>query len=160
MDKNKEEANNSLLKLYELCLSKIKETDEISFKLMGLVSFVSGVSIYLLLTQDTIKVDQGIIPVPDYVFIMTGIFGALLTFFIYRWEKRNIQSCNHFRDQAKSFEKAICGEEKNVPGLYKNFPASPKLLGIKFGKTEAEKGIYFITFIFWLLIPFNKVIIQ
>lgn len=87
-----------MLKLYGLCLSKIRETDEISFTLMGLVPLVSGTSIYPLLPE--------------------------------------------------------------INGIYKKFQDVPMLLEKKFGKTEAEKGVYFMTFIFSLLLALSNILIH
>ena len=142
------EAND--LKLYELYLNKIKETDEISFKLLSLVPLISGVGIFTLLTQNTIKIGENEMQIPIIVFWLTGIFGALITYCIYRWELRNIQTCKAYRDEAKKIEEKELGQV----GIFMNFPKTT------IGKTEAEKGIYFLTIFFWLLLPVLKMYIN
>src|ERR1700730_11183514 len=92
------------LKLYEIYLNMIKETDEISFKLLGFVPLLSGVSIYSLFSIKQVKMDNTAYPVPFYAFVLTGLFGAFITFFIYRWEIRNIQTCKAIRNKVKEME--------------------------------------------------------
>ena len=137
------------LKLYELYLAKIKETDEISFKLMGLVPLISGAGVFGLLKGDVVFSNNS--HIDFFVFWLIGIFGALITFFIFRWELRNIATCRTFRKAASSFE--------NANGPYKTLsdPAqSTKLMGRRFGKSEAEKAIYIISMLFWILLPLVK----
>src|SRR5438876_9051723 len=106
MEKNKSNADpgNRDLELYELYLEKIKETDEISFKLMGMVPLLSGVGIYTLFTQNSIEVAGKVIAIPEKIFWITGFFGAMITFLIYRWELRNISICGKFRDKVIELE--------------------------------------------------------
>ena len=69
----------------EIC-SHIKTTDEISFKLLGLVPLVSGIGIVVLL-------DRSNQPAWSPMVVFVGLFGALVTFAIYRWEVRNLMTC-------------------------------------------------------------------
>jgi hypothetical protein len=149
------------LKLYELYLNKIKETDEISFKLLGLVPLLSGAGIFTLLTQNAVEIDHVQIQIPKLIFWVTGLFGASITYCIYRWELRNIQTCKTYRNEARKIEET----EPGSIGVFRNFPESPDLLikvakkvqfKMQIGKADAEKGIYYLTIIFWLLLPVLK----
>ena len=137
------------LKLYELYLTKIKETDEISFKLMGLVPLLSGAGVLALLKGD--KVFSGNDDIDLAAYWLIGLFGALVTFLIFRWELRNIDTCRFFREFAASFE----SEE----GPYKRLTDDKEtrtFLGRRFGKTEAEKAIYVVSILFWVALPIMK----
>lgn len=112
------------LKLYELYLNKIKETNEMRFKFLGLVPLISGAGNFTLLTQNKIKVDDIVMQIPLLIFWVTGVFGALITYCIYRWELRNIQTCKAYRKEAKKIE------EKNIHqiGVFINFPEAPSVI--------------------------------
>ncbi len=138
------------VEVYKTYLDQIKATDEISFKLLGLVPLFSGTGIFLLLTQTTMKIDDTVIPIPQAVFWITGLFAALITFFIYRWELRNIQFCRTLREQAKRFEEKFY--ENRVLGVYQNLGDAP--CGI--GKGIAEGWIYSLTMLAWLSMPVVK----
>jgi hypothetical protein len=144
--------------LYEEICKKIKETDAISFKLLGLVPSVSGGGIIILWTEaENLR---------DMMLVMTGLFGALITYFIYRWEKRNIQTCNTFKLCAEMIEirkQLLEQSEENVKSVIEGpyrllrSQGKPKLLGESlsvrgWGKTEAETAIYSVTILFWLVL--------
>jgi len=128
----------------EICTS-IRTTDDISFKLLGLVPLLSGAAIVALLKGD-------IAPTPLLGFV--SLFGAVVTFGFYRWELRNIQTCEWLRDRGADIEINDFRLEK---GLFagrsqKEFPA-PRLFGVSIGKTNAERIIYTTTIIAWLTLP-------
>jgi hypothetical protein len=133
-------------KLYaELC-SSIRTTDEISFKLLGLVPLVSGAGIVLAL-------DDNRPWSPMTIFI--GLFGAAVTFAIYRWEVRNINICKWLRDRACDLEREELGLAAKGQFYKRDDPPNgpPKVLGWRMGKTEAERLLYAVTIGAWLLLP-------
>ena len=121
----------------EIC-KRIEQTDEISFKLMGLVPLVSGVAFLGL------SLDNDIAPRQATAIAMVSLFSALTTLGLFRWELRNIQTCKWLRERAKSIE-ARYAKRSKLPKQ----PNPPLCLG----KTEAEKAIYAVTITAWLLIP-------
>lgn len=124
----------------EIC-SSIRTTDEISFKLLGLVPLVSGAGIVLLL-------DDNRPWSPVTIFI--GLFGAAVTFAIYRWEVRNIKICKWLRDRAEDLEREELALDK---GQFYKRDDPPKVLGWRMGKTEAEQLLYAVIIGAWLLLP-------
>lgn len=128
----------------EICTS-IRTTDEISFKLLGLVPLLSGTAIVVLL-----KAEAKLSP----LLLLLCLFGAVISFGLYRWELRNIQTCEWLRDRGAEIESAEFGLEKGlfVGRSREQFPA-PKFLGFQIGKTRAEGIIYVATIIAWLVLP-------
>jgi hypothetical protein len=61
----------------EIC-SNIRATDEISFKLLGLVPLVSGTGIVVLL-------DRSREPAWSPTAVFVAVFGAVISYAIYRW---------------------------------------------------------------------------
>jgi hypothetical protein len=192
--------------VYAEISASVRTTDDISFKLLGLVPLISGGGIFLLL--DASKQ-------PDWspVTIFIALFGAVVTFAIYRWEVRNIQTCNWLiargaeleelswpREQvgvpkgqsnrdsepAELEELSLAREQESVPkGQFSNRDPEPRVLGWmskpdpkrkgpsrvlnwiskldrkgplrvlnwKMGKTDAERLLYTVTIVAWLLLP-------
>jgi hypothetical protein len=64
--------------VYEQVCENIRTTDDISFKLLGLVPLISGSGIVVLLSTNT-----SFSRLPLVLFV--GIFGAVVTFGLYRW---------------------------------------------------------------------------
>lgn len=125
-------------RLYQDNAASIRSTDDISFKLLGFVPLISGAAIFTFF----LKADS----VSGYavVVITLGLFAALITLGLFRWELRNIQTCSWLRSRAKKMEEEI-SKQLGLPAQ----PAAPN--GI--GKTEAAKFIYTITILSWLLMP-------
>jgi hypothetical protein len=126
----------------EIC-SSVRATDEISFKLLGLVPLISGGGIVLLL-------DAGKRPTWSPVVIFVALFGATVTFAIYRWEVRNIQTCNWLIARGADLEREELGLAK---GQFYNRDPAPSLLGRRMGKAGAERLLYATTIGAWLLLP-------
>ena len=142
----------------EIC-KKLKDMEAVSFKLLCLVPLFSGLSIVILCSLAE--------KFSSLLLILTAVFGALVTFFIFRWEKRNLQMRDIFRSYAEILEtKKIQLESENLPhdagmggpySLLRNrgkpmlWHAGESLKG--WGKTEAETAIYSTTILFWLLLP-------
>jgi hypothetical protein len=118
--------------LYAQICTNIRATDDISFKLLGFVPLISGGAIVgLLLTEQ--------VPWSGTITFVSG-FAAIVTFGLFRWEMRNIQTCNWLRRRAKSIDGAPVSDP-------------PRFLGISVGKTEAERIVYSTTMGGWLALP-------
>ena len=127
----------------EIC-ADIRTTDDISFKLLGFVPLVSGIGIFAVLDL----LGGNVASWPTTVF--ASLFGATITFALFRWELRNIQTCRWLRDRAASIEK---DELKLTVGPFLGREKAPKFLGIELGKTQAEKLLYTTTIAAWLSLP-------
>jgi len=142
----------------ETCAS-IRATEEISFKLIGIVPFLSGSAIVTLLGTESVK------SIPSAALAAACLFAAFATLTIFRWELRNIQTCDWLRARAQELEKDVLPQR-----ALRARPGSPLLFGAKvrsltgrdqwlqktdfaFGKTEAAKVTYSMTTILWLFIP-------
>jgi hypothetical protein len=152
-------------KVYAEISASVRTTDDISFKLLGLVPLISGGGIFLLL--DASKQ-------PDWspVTIFIALFGAVVTFAIYRWEVRNIQTCNWLIARGAELEELSWPREQSgvAKGQFSNRDPEPRVLGWmskpdpkrkgpsrvlnwKMGKTDAERLLYTVTIVAWLLLP-------
>jgi hypothetical protein len=76
--------------------------------------------------------------------ITLSLFAALITLGLFRWELRNIQTCSWLRRRAEAIERSIVASAKA--------PLQPRP-PLRIGKTEAEKWIYSVTVMAWLLLP-------
>jgi xanthosine utilization system XapX-like protein len=132
----------------EIC-SHIRTTDEISFKLLGLVPLVSGIGIVVLL-------DRSKQPAWSPMVVFVGLFGALVTFAIYRWEVRNLMTCDWLIHLARTLEQDQLGLAN---GQFHNRPA-PHIFGYQVGKRQAEHLLYWTTITAWLLLPVIAAVTQ
>lgn len=130
----------------EIC-ANVRATDEISFKLLGLVPLVSGSGIFVAFLEG--KTQALALPAID----LLSLFGAVVTFGLFRWELRNIQTCNWLRERASEIEKETLSDKENGVGQFYHRPGAPLIFGLRFGKTEAEKLIYSTSVIAWLSLP-------
>lgn len=132
------EATLSVDRLYaETCIN-IRATDEISFKLMGFVPLVSGAALLTLFLKESIPSEKA------PLVVVLALFAALITLGLFRWELRNIQTCSWLRRRAEALEDALV----KTTGA----PMQPKP-PLRIGKSEAEKSIYSITILAWLIMP-------
>ena len=114
MDKN---SIPELDKLYSEINANIRFTDEISFKLLGLVPFVSGAGIFGLTLSDLTSSPFA---------TLISFFAAIVTFALFMWELRNIDMCKWFVSRAEKMESENFGmkaedvkrpEPKKILGL-------------------------------------------
>jgi len=112
--------------IYTQLRSDIRATDDISFKLIGIVPLVSGVGLFALLFGEHAPGGP--------ILIVLSLFAATVTFGLFRWELKNIQMCRF-----------LIGLDSET----KKHPKPPQ--GID--KVHAEKGIYFVTILTWLVLP-------
>jgi hypothetical protein len=118
--------------------NNIRSTDDVSFKLLGLVPLFSGSGILLAVLKSDLFWSPAIYAI--------AAFGALVTLGLFRWELRNIQTCVWLINCGRALEEA---EDASRPGQYYRRPGAP----MRIGKTEAEKLIYGVTVFTWLLLP-------
>jgi len=90
-------ASASLERLYAETCAQIRASDEISFKLLGLVPLVSGVGILVLLGDEKLSWS------PATAF--ASVVGAVVTFALYRWEMRNVDYCSLLVKRAAELER-------------------------------------------------------
>ena len=133
-------------KRYEEICTSIRTTDEISFKLLGLVPLLSGAAI--------VTVSKGDLDQAPLLWLVS-IFGAVVTFGLFRWELRNIQNCKWLACRAAEMERNEFGV---TSGQFSGRDEAPRLFGFRVGKTEAEKIIYIATILAWLALPCVKLI--
>ena len=132
-------------KLYEQLSASIRATDEISFKLLGLVPLVSGAALGTLLFKDAQSVGARLSP---SLITLLALFAAAVTLGLFRWELRNVQECTHLIGLAGALARVRL-EAAGVAPARQARPHRPQ--GI--GKTEAEKIIYGSTILAWLALP-------
>jgi hypothetical protein len=122
----------------ELC-THIRTTDDISFKLLGLVPLVSVAGI----ATSLLKAEPKFTP----LVALLSLFAAAVTVALWIWERRNIQTCKWLRERAAKLEEPFCSA--STPGHFFAFPKEPGGQG----KTKAEKLVYGLTIASWLLLP-------
>lgn len=120
-----------------LC-NNIRFTDDISFKLLGLVPLFSGSGMLVAVLRSEYFWSPAIYAM--------AAFGSLVTLGLFRWELRNIQTCLWLIRRGADVEKA---EHQEKPGQFYLRTRAPMAVG----KTEAEKLIYGTTVFGWLLLP-------
>lgn len=125
-------------KLYEQWCAHIRATDEISFKLIGIVPLVSGTGLLTFLFAAP----------PARVLIVLSLFAAAITLGLFRWELRNLQNCKWLVYYADELEKTVLDREPDMKEL-EGWPGPPQ----RIGKSEAEKFIYTVTIVTWLALP-------
>jgi hypothetical protein len=89
-----------LEKLYEQICAAVKTTDETSFRLLGLVPLVSGTGITAFLTADKQLAWSA-------ATFFLSVFGASVTFALFRWELRNISHCKWLIARGAELEAAL-----------------------------------------------------
>ena len=128
--------------LYPEVCSNIRQTDTISAALLGFVPVVSGSAIMALLSSES--------DVEPPIMVAISLLGIVVTFGLFMWEKRNIDSCKKLRDIATELEKDLA---KNLQQFTIIKKAKPTLFGFTASKTHAEKIIYGAALLAWL-VPF------
>lgn len=127
-------------KVYDQICQNIRFTDDISFKLLGLVPLFSGTGVVVALLKGQALLSPGV--------VLVSLFGAFVTLGLFRWELRNIKNCNDLIARASAIE-------PNDAKQYSSSRDAPGLVGrrIRIGKTEAEKFIYAVSIVVWLALP-------
>ncbi|MFY1695980.1 hypothetical protein [Solwaraspora sp. WMMA2101] len=131
----------------ELC-AHTRATDEISLKLMTAIPLVTGIGIVLLMRSPATAV-------PQVAVVLLSLFAALVTFAIYRWERKNMENCRHFRQWAAFLEQDYYGlrqiEAGSAPSVlpHGRIPP-PRRFGLAWTKTEALRLLYGVAVLGWL----------
>lgn len=146
--------------LYREVCANIRVTDDISFKLLGFVPLVSGAGIVVVLIQSSVQWSPAI--------YLISMLGAGVTFGLFRWELKNILTCNWLIRYAEALEfHAIHGDKvlgpvgvgqfyrrPTAPGLFPELRSKDSTSAARgFGKTEAEKLVYSLVILSWLILP-------
>ena len=134
----------------EMC-SDIRFTDDISLKLLGLIPLVSGAGILTVLFAGSGRSRTDAAVLGSFV----GIFGAIVTFAVYRWEVRNSQFCAYLNSQVARLESDL-GIPPGQSHRLGRPSAPPVWFGWwhpKIGKTEAERILYVAVIASWLALP-------
>jgi hypothetical protein len=132
----------------EICAG-IRATDDISLKLLAAVPIATGVGIALL-----VRVPSEDLPEPVRPFL--SLFAAVVTFAIYRWERKNIAICTHFRAWANVLERDHFrlqlpdSEKPALMSLPHGTVSAPRFLTLSWGKTQAEILLYWTVILTWL----------
>jgi hypothetical protein len=129
----------TLEKIYTELRAGIRETDNISFRLLGLVPLVSGVSLIAVILKEG---------TPGPVLMLLSLFAAGVTLGIFRWELRNSQTCKWLIRYADRLEQHALNA-RHVGAIHHTLPNAPQNIG----KTEGEMVIYGTTILAWLGLP-------
>lgn len=129
------EVRPSVDAVYQVLHERIRAKDEVSFKLLSLVPLISGVGISILVKAD----------IAWGLRCFVSVFGATVTFGIFRWELRNIQWCDELMIRANTIENVTNPDPPwlRVPLFRRRFV----------GKTEAELILYLAVILAWLFLP-------
>jgi hypothetical protein len=134
--------------VYQEICAHIRATDEVSLKLLAVVPLVSGVGIVLLMRAPEAKI-------PAAAVVLLSVFAALVTFAVYRWERKNIANCRHFRQWAAALERDFYGlrpeDLEYAPNVLPHARIQPpRSLGVAWTKTEALQLLYWAAILGWL----------
>jgi hypothetical protein len=153
-------SNYNPLDIYKDICNNIRVTDDISFKLLGIVPLASGAGSGALTILEKCKLLEGYTH-PELVVVGLSALGALITFGLFRWEIRNIQKCLWLIARAVNFETEILHQENlQFSGMAKEEHLDaktmddirvPSLLKTPWGKTQSEKLVYLASIGAWLV---------
>jgi hypothetical protein len=142
-------AAGDLTDLYHEVCEHIRATDDTSLKLLAAVPLATGIGITLLVRPSTPDLADG----PRS---LLSLFAAVVTFAIYRWERKNIATCGHYRDWAAALERdhfklPIPADEGLAPRTHPHGRVTaPAFAGQSWGKTQAEMLLYWTVIVSWL----------
>lgn len=149
-DSSASPAQLDLSMVYQEVRAEIATTDDVSFKLMGLVPLVSGAALLGLVFSEKAPALAGTAASPAHATAVTMLclFAAAVTLGLFRWELRNVQSCNWLIARSAALEVHGLARLALDPRLLER-PAAPQ----RIGKEIAEKCIYVSTVVAWLALP-------
>ena len=142
-------AAGDLTDLYHEVCEHIRATDDTSLKLLAAVPIATGIGITLLIRPSTPDLADG-------ARSLLSLFAAVVTFAIYRWERKNIATCGHYRDWAAVLERdhfrlPAPADEGPAPRTYPHGRiTAPAFAGQSWGKTQAETLLYWTVIVGWL----------
>ena len=155
------------IKIYDELCNNIRVSDDISFKLLGLVPLISGSGAAIL----TLK---GITHQAAAATIAISGIAAAITFGLFKWELRNVQKCEWLircaaAVEEKWFADLTSGSSPKLirqfsgwsslprPSLFGGIPAFESATGkttrrwFEVGKSQAEQIIYWASIAAWLI---------
>src|SRR5262245_49124682 len=145
---------------YKEIYANIRDTDEISFKLLRIVPLSSGLGAGALVLLDKSGLLEAFAAM---AVIPLSLLGAIVTFGLFRWELRTIQRCLWLISRAASMEVDILKQPKlQYDGMAKEEHRHAcavsdirlaSLLDRPWGKTQSEKLVYLAAIAGWL-VPF------
>jgi len=143
-------ANNdlSLEKIYIGILEDIRRTDDISFKLLGLVPFLSGAGLLSILFSEKVQglaKDGHLTTLGASILTVLSLFAAAITLGLMRWELRNVQTCKWLIGRAKKLEQVALAANQLTDAFFSR-PIAPN----RIGKEISEKLVYAGTIATWL----------
>lgn len=97
-DSSKAQRNDNAAKVYEQICENIRTTDDVSFKLLGFVPLFSSSGVAIL----SIARFREVISCPAV--ILVSLAAAVITFGLFKWERRNVQRCNWLIARAAELE--------------------------------------------------------
>lgn len=145
----REPAAGNLTDLYHEVCEHIRATDDISLKLLAAVPLATGIGITLLVRPSTADLTDG-------ARSLLSLFAAVVTFAIYRWERKNIATCAHYREWAAALERdhfqlpPQAGKGPAPPVYPHGRVTAPAFAGQSWGKTQAEILLYWTVIVSWL----------
>lgn len=166
------ERDKFILKVYEEVCTNIRTSDDISFKLLGLVPLISS-SGAAILTLSKIWPDTSSIAI-----LLISLVAMAVTFGLFKWEIRNVQKCDWLVARAAELERSFFQfqdseakkrtmsqfygwDSQRRPPLFGRIPKFRTIEGEesdkerypwykKIGKTQAERIIYWSSIAAWL----------
>jgi len=140
------------LDLYKEICTNIRATDDISFKLLGLVPTFAGSAAGAL---TLLEKSQFLHAAAPGVVLGLAIVGLGVTFGLFRWELRNVQKCNWLIDRAAELERYALSSYREPLGhiQYLGWASEPRPTLKKWkwpwGKTESEVVVYSAAMVAW-----------
>jgi hypothetical protein len=143
------------LEIYKEVCADIRTTDEISFKLLGLVpTFAATAAGALTLLEKSPLLGLA----SPWVVLTLAVAGSVITYGLFRWELRNIQKCQWLIERAADLERFALAGGVELPKQiqYLNWSGNPKphlptFKGLQWGKTESEAVVYLAALAVWLV---------
>ena len=143
--------------LYKEVCANIRESDDISFKLLGLIPALAGSAAGALVFLETSDFGGS---TSSSAVLALSVIGFGITFGVVRWELRNIQKCVWLITRAKDLEQFALARGGDPPTTiqYVGYEDAKRPhaewgsvweWGSAWGKTEAEVWIYIFALLAW-----------
>src|SRR5262249_52488190 len=141
--------------VYKEVCANIRATDEISFKLLGLVPTFAGAGAGVLTLLDKSGTASSL-----HAMLSLALVGFIATVGLFSWELRNIQKCKRLIERAKELEQFALANSNPPQALqslqYLGWDEEKKQkLQVKrlwkWGKTESEVVVYCAALVAWLI---------
>ena len=151
------EQRQTFEKLHAEICTNIRALDDNSFRLLSFVPLVTGSAIGVVLLKAGTRF--------SWVIVLLSLVGAIVTFGLYRWERRNVQICKWLQGRADEIERdqfgITSGKEqfairtKNPSSGFEDFEYKDLHIfhGFSIYQRSAERIIYWAAISAWLLLP-------